>query len=119
MRHQARGKLTIPRHDTDPTPDEAPQDLACFGLQAAQSSTPAVRYCYLWPCNLPAFEVWQCVQTQWREGMGGRSGLDYTAVCAYLREVRGLKKTALQSMFAGLQAMERAALEAWNEDRKD
>lgn len=120
MRLQARGKLDLTPSAQDPSQDlshDEPPPLACFGLQTAAPSTPQPRLCYLWPCNVAAFNHWQRVQTQWREGMGGRSGLDYTAVCSYLRDVCGLKKTALQSMFASLQAMELAALEAWAEQR--
>jgi hypothetical protein len=39
--------------------------------------------CWIWPENLPAFELWARVFTQWRlDPEGRRSGLDYAAVVA-------------------------------------
>lgn len=39
--------------------------------------------CWIWPENLPAFELWARVFTQWRRDPEGRcDGLDYTAVIA-------------------------------------
>ena len=65
----------------------------------------------LWPCNLQAWNCWQAVQTQWRVGMAGRTGLDYTAVLAYLRTVHGLRGEDLREVFDGLQGCELAILE--------
>lgn len=71
--------------------------------------------CYLWPCNVQAFRTWQSLQTQWRVGMGGRTGLDYTAVLAYLRAT--IKPKDRADMFNSLQAMEFAALDEWAQQR--
>jgi len=39
--------------------------------------------CLIWPENLPAFELWARVFTQWRrDPEGRRDGLDYAAVVA-------------------------------------
>ena len=39
--------------------------------------------CLIWPENLPAFELWARVFTQWRrDPEGRRDGLDYSAVVA-------------------------------------
>ena len=51
------------------------------------------------------------MQTQWRVGMAGRTGLDYTAVLAYLRTVHGLRGEDLREVFDGLQGCELAILE--------
>lgn len=51
--------------------------------------------------------------------MGGRSGLDYSAVSAYLRDVLCIKPKARGELFSGIQAMEFAALEVWGEERTD
>lgn len=65
---------------------------------------------------MPAFNVWQRVQTQWRVGgTGERTGLDYAAVTSYLREVLGIKPKERAALFGDLQAMEWAALEVWAE----
>lgn len=66
----------------------------------------------VWPEN------WQSVgffmdycRTQWRVGMGGATGLDYTAVLACLRTLR-LPRAEFDSMFADVRTMEAAALGA-------
>lgn len=76
--------------------------------------------CYLWPCNVPAFNAWQRLQTQWRDSaMGGRTGLDYSAVTAFLRDVLRIKPKALADLFACIQAMEVAALNVWNQEKQN
>lgn len=52
------------------------------------------------------------LQTQWRVGMAGRTGLDYAACLAYLREL-GWRRKQRTRHWAGLRAMEAAALEVW------
>lgn len=119
MRLQARGQLHIPQHpSTHDEPDPSQHAISGFGLQAPpDQAVPRPTLCYLWPCNLEVFDSWQRLQTQWREGMGGRSGLDYAAVLAYLREGCGLSGAALQQRFGLLQALERTALEVWAEHK--
>lgn len=114
-RIQARGQLHIP------TPDQAndqqveiDEALAAVGLVAvdAQGNTPSPDLAYLWPCNLPIFNAWQRIQTQWRTGgMGQRTGLDYAGVLAYLRDASGIHPRRQAEIFAGIQAMEFAALD--------
>lgn len=66
----------------------------------------------VWPEN------WQSVgffmdycRTQWRTGMGGPTGLDYTAVLACLRTMR-LGRERADEVFADVRVMEAAALGA-------
>ena len=66
----------------------------------------------VWPEN------WQSVnffmdycRTQWRTGMGGSTGLDYTAVLACLRTLR-LGRERTDEVFADVRVLEAAALEA-------
>ncbi len=118
---QARGQLYIP---TAGKPDEPQEEfdeaLAALGLQQVQDEgacggSPDQK-CYLWPCNFPTFKLWQCLQTQWRVGgMGGRTGLEYASVCAYMRDIARIKPKHWAQLFSGLQAMERAALLVWAE----
>lgn len=117
-RIQARGLLHIPKQgeaDDEPEFDEA---LAAFGLQQVDDDdAPPVQHdkCYLWPCNVADFVIWQQLQTQWRiGGMGVMTGLDYTAVIAYLRDVRGMNRQARADIFPGLRAMEDACLSEWS-----
>lgn len=75
------------------------------------------RVAYLWPDNVRAWSCWQGVQTQWRVGMGGATGLDYAGVRAFLDE-QDLQCDERRDVFAGIQACERATLEVWAEQRE-
>lgn len=76
--------------------------------------------CYLWPENVRTYNVWFRIQTQWRVGgMGDRTGLDYSAVEKYLHKVERIRPGRQRNeVWAGLQAMEAAALQAWSEKRE-
>jgi hypothetical protein len=51
--------------------------------------------CLIWPENLPAFELWERVFTQWRRDLDGRrDGLDYAAVVALGSLYWGRKRLA-------------------------
>lgn len=68
---------------------------------------------YVWPCNLPTYNLWCRVQTQWRTGaMGGKTGLDYTGVEFVMRQM-GIKRQDRPEVFDQLQAMEVCAINAW------
>ena len=75
---------------------------------------------YVWPENLPVWNVWLRLQTQWRVsgGMGSRSGLDYAAVMAYFRYVERLRPVELTETFRLIQAMELTALDVWAQERQ-
>jgi len=110
----ARGELRTD-DDTEPRPEDlASAALAAFGLFAEGGAEAAVRDepFYLWPEHVAALQLWGAVQTQWRVGMAGPTGLDYVGVEALLR-LRGIRGRERVERFAELQAMERAALEEW------
>ena len=71
----------------------------------------------MWPCNLHAWGLWQELQTQWRVGMAGATGLDYTAVIAHLR-ASGLRGEPLREAYAAIREAESATLEVWAEERE-
>lgn len=73
---------------------------------------------YLWPCNLPAWNCWHAIQTQWRIGMAGATGLDYPSVLAYLERIEGLSGPDLRERFELMQACERLALTEWAQRRE-
>jgi hypothetical protein len=123
-RIQARGQLYIPNQGEDPDDTtEIDEAAAMFGLQivtedddsddGGSSPQPKQDLCYLWPCNVDTFNHWCQLQTQWRVGMSGATGLDYTAVTAYLRDIAGVKKKDLPERFAEIRAMEVATLNEW------
>ena len=127
-RAAARGLLQSATEHTQDH-EQRDQSLAAFGLafeEQDSADTPlASDKCYLWPCNALCWHIWQSLQTQWRvDSMGNRIGLDYGAVAEYLRTVVGInarrrrwRGTSWSEVWAGLQAMEGAALQAWAERR--
>lgn len=90
------------------------QALAQAGhLDLVGNAEPAEHY--LWPDNLRAWQLWCAAQTQWRAGMGGRTGLDYAGVRALLDE-EGLEPgDERRDIFTGIRACEAAVLEVWHE----
>lgn len=73
---------------------------------------------YLWPCNVPVYNLWCAVSTQWIVSMRGREGLNYESVLRYLREVAHIRPRRVPDVMRCLQAMELAALRAWDELRE-
>lgn len=72
----------------------------------------------LWPDLAAPFELFLALQTQWRTGFNGPTGLDYGAVPVVAR-VMQIGRRRLRELWADLQAMERAALELFAERRRD
>ncbi|MDQ7987074.1 DUF1799 domain-containing protein [Pseudomonas sp. G34] len=60
----------------------------------------------VWPCSWPAFRVFEALSTQWRVGVRGATGLDYTALPVTAR----MLGIAARSVFDDIRVMEAAAL---------
>jgi hypothetical protein len=76
---------------------------------------------YLWPDNVTAWRCWQELQTQWRVGVAGATGLDYAGVAAYLDEeqrARRLRRRERAGVWTSLRAAETAVLAVWGEQRR-
>lgn len=99
------------------TPDPTNAWTAALAGLGVLEQPDSERVCHLWPDNLHAWQCWQGVQTQWRVGVGGATGLDYAGVRAYLDE-QALPAEDRRSVFAGIQACERTTLEVWAEQRE-
>jgi hypothetical protein len=84
--------------------------------EGAPPQRPALEV-YLWPDNVRTWRLWLAVQTQWRVGMSGVTGLDYAGVRAYLDEEEVVGDERRES-FVGIRAAESATLAAWAERRK-
>lgn len=71
----------------------------------------------MWPENAKAFDFFadQC-SSQWRSGINGPTGLDYSSVLACIKQLE-LKREEENQLFADVRTMERAALEEMR--RKD
>lgn len=116
----ARGELQIglePETTTSTTDaEELDESLAAFGLvleQPPADDRPPPYY--LWPEHEPVLGLWLQVQTQWRVGMNGATGLDYAGVQALVAMRQLATPEQLPELIEGLQIMERATLNEWAE----
>ena len=120
----ARGLLSFTgaaQAGTTEEEDHLRQEAAQWGLALAPEENPAApapaaapqRTFYLWPENRQAFELWTALQTQWRIGMEGATGLAYEGVQAELALGRWGHKRHRRRLYSAVKCMERAALEAW------
>lgn len=78
---------------------------------------PEDEYLYLWPESVDAWAHWRALQTQWRTGMGGATGLCYAGVRAYLDECGLAPGDERRELFDCIRACEQACLEAWADQR--
>lgn len=81
-----------------------------FGLKASDYAHEAVE---VWPENWQTFELFSQMQTQWRVGMAGPTGLDYNVLFHKMDRMR-LGDEDYESLEEGIRTMEFAALEAMN-----
>ena len=95
---------------SEPTKDEA----ARFGLTVEEASSPPAE---VYPDNLATVNVFIAMQTQWRVGMAGATGLDYAALPAVMRCV-GVARKDWSHVFDGLRAMEDETLAEWARRRE-
>lgn len=63
----------------------------------------------VWPENWAAFRIFFDMQTQWRVGMGGATGLDYPVLFTLL-DRRCVDQADWDELFGDIQHMEKAAL---------
>jgi hypothetical protein len=72
---------------------------------------------YLYPENVPAWNLLLAVWTQWQRAWDGTMlGLNYDGVDAYLRA--HVRPTQRRQRWLELQAMERTCLQTWREQRE-
>jgi hypothetical protein len=83
-------------------------ELAVWGLSPDDFPELDVEF-DVWPDNLIALNVFIAMQTQWRVGYTGATGLDYTALPAVLSLV-GVPADEQPDTFECLRAMEAEAL---------
>lgn len=92
----------------------APQveQLAAFGFMPEDLD----RIVEVFPDVWPAFMAMDAMSTQWRVGMGGATGLDYSALPAVLRLI-DIPKKSRNSVFQDLRVMEAEALLVMSESK--
>lgn len=93
--------------DTAGTSWEA--ELALFGLTPDDFAERLDGY-DVWPDTLPAINTFIAMETQWRVGMAGATGMDYAALPAVL-DLMDVPRDERSDLFADLRVMEGRALE--------
>ena len=92
--------------------------LAAFGLHLDGAVAGRLDdVAWLWPENERTWRLWLQVQTQWRVGLDGKTGLDYAGVQACM-ELRRIPRRQRPRLFEQMHAMELAALGAWRDARE-
>lgn len=70
----------------------------------------------MWPACWPAFNLFLRVQSQWRTGMAGVTGLDYVALYPLIDRMN-LDQREWDEVFDDVRAMEAAAIEQMRENQ--
>ncbi|MGE8045438.1 DUF1799 domain-containing protein [Pseudomonas monteilii] len=68
----------------------------------------------VWPDAWPAFRLFEALGTQWRQGSGRPTGLDYGVVPA-VASMLGIERHVMAALFSDLRVMEAEALAAMAE----
>lgn len=117
----ARGELQTTGNDDDAHHDldrsHLDEAAAAFGLvieraEGGAAGAPGMEPFHLWPEHVAVLGVWFGVQTQWRHGFAGPTGLDYAGVRA-APAFRALARQHREPAFDALCIMERATLGEW------
>jgi hypothetical protein len=90
-------------------------DLDDVGLPSELAGSFVEKACEILPCNWKTVQLFVSLQTQWRVGMNGPTGLDYAAIPIV---ARGEKIRLTASRILGIRVMEGAALAAMAERRE-
>lgn len=115
LQQRALGKLKRAAQELY-RPAASAQELAQFGL-SPDDFDESDEQMELWPCNWTAFIVFEAMSTQWRAGMCGATGLDYTALPVVM-QMCGVAADEQPAVFADIRVMEDAALRAFREQRE-
>lgn len=82
-----------------------------WGLEDADFSAKPLA---IWPETLPPLRVFAALDTQWRVGFGGATGLDYNVLPTTLR-LLGVPRADWPELFEDIRTMERAALDVMHQ----
>ena len=92
--------------------------LAAMGasVEAIKKAAQAADEFAIWPENWQPLRVFLAMQTQWRVGVAGPTGLDYSAMPAVC-QMLGIGNKAQRRAFPAVQVMEAEALKVFSEKR--
>jgi Phage related hypothetical protein (DUF1799) len=95
-------------------------NLALFGLTpedfAADEDNLAFAVVGIWPENWLSFQLFSAMQTQWRTGMNGATGLDYNVLNELWRRLK-IPIADRDYLFDDLRHMEITALNQMSENK--
>lgn len=94
---------------SDTATKQSPAELALFGMTPEDFPELADEF-GVWPDTLPAVNAFIAMETQWRIGMAGATGLDYAALPAVL-DLMEVPPSERYDLFADLRVMEGHALD--------
>ena len=94
-----------------------PEACAAMGVPKAAWGSFEQAEQELWQCNVAAINLMACMQTQWRVGMAGPTGLDYAALPAVM-DLQGVPAADRRALFDDLRVCEGAALKVINDGRQ-
>lgn len=89
------------------------QEAQAWGLTVEEATGPPFG---VWPDLMPPVNVFSAMQTQWRTGMAGATGLDYTALPAVMR-LMGMPRADWPEAFDAIRVLEDEALNIFREER--
>lgn len=96
------------------TPAPSAEDIAKMRNLGLAPEDYADEPVEVWPDNDRAYLLFSFVQTQWRVGAGGATGLDYNVLFRKMDRMK-LEPDDYDELEADIRAMEFAALERMNE----
>jgi hypothetical protein len=106
--------LQAPAPQPAAAPSPLEQSAAAWGLVVAPVPPPPALE--LWAENVAVVALFNQLQSQWRTGMSGATGLDYAALPPRYRPGHGGRMGARR--FEQLQVMEQAALQ-WAAEQRE
>lgn len=71
----------------------------------------------LWAVNAEAFSVFNSMSTQWRAGMSGATGLDYTSL-PIVMDLEGIDADDRKQVFRDVRTMEQEALKTMADNQE-
>lgn len=71
----------------------------------------------LWAVNAEAFAVFNSMSTQWRAGMSGATGLDYTSL-PIVMDLEGVEADYRKQVFRDVRTMEQEALKTMADNQE-
>ena len=71
----------------------------------------------LWAINAEAFSVFNSMSTQWRAGMSGATGLDYTSL-PIVMDLEGIDADDRKQVFRDVRTMEQEALKTMADNQE-